>query len=302
MSRFAHARHPRISRKLVAAILVASATTSALGAITTTAGASIKKGSGPVDVAYAASLQTIMEQVVGPQFNKATGYSFTGFSGASGTLSTEIKGGTLQADVFISANIATNLTLQGISNGNWENWYDVFANSPLVIGYNPNSTFATALKTEPWWKVVTQTGFRLGRTDPVTDPKGKLAVQAVTAGVQIYNYPGLAAVTASTSNIYPEQTLVGLLQSGQLDAGFFYASEAKAAHIPTVKLGGIKLAATYTVTILNNSPHAAAAAAFLEYLLGKKGTVNLRREGATIVKHRLIGDKTEVPKALRGLV
>jgi len=55
--------------------------------------------------------------------------------------------------------------------------------------------------------------------------------------------------------VFPEETLVGRLQAGQLDArAFFYANEAKEAGIPTVTLGAIQLAATYTVTVLDKAP------------------------------------------------
>lgn len=300
--RSGHLRHRPFRALLAGLVCAAMASTSLLASAAGASTTPAKKASGNVNVLYAASLQTIMETVIGPRFEKATGYTFTGFSGASGTLATEIKGGVVAGDVFISANAATNITLQGAANGNKESWYDVFASSPLVIGYNPNSLFAEQLKTEPWYKVITQPGFRLGRTDPTTDPKGKLAVQAVAAAAQIYNDPSLTSVTATTANVYPEQTLVGLLQSGQLDAGFFYSSEAKAAKIPTVSLRKLFLAATYTVSILNGAPDAQAAQAFVAFLLGNDGQKLLKREGATNVRHRLIGSESNVPRMLRGLV
>jgi molybdate/tungstate transport system substrate-binding protein len=260
------------------------------------------RASGPVDVLYASSLQDILEQHVGPHFNKATGYTFTGFSGASGTLANEIKGGVQQGDVFMSAASSVNNTLEGSTNGNWVSWYIAFANSPLVIGYNPHSSFATALKSQPWFKVITQPGFLIGRTDPTIDPKGKLTVQAITAAEQIYGTTSLASVISSTSNVYPEQSLVGELQSGQLDAGFFYRSEAIAAGIPFVTLGKLFLAATYTVTVLRGAPHEKAAEAFVNYLLSKPGIALLRKEGLTVVKPRLIGDASLLPRSLRPLV
>ncbi len=83
------------------------------------------------------------------------------------------------ATSFVSASPNADTKLIGASNGNWVRWYVEFGTTPLEIGYNPNSRFATALKTEPWYKVVTQPGFLLGRTDPATDPKGALAVTAI---------------------------------------------------------------------------------------------------------------------------
>jgi molybdate/tungstate transport system substrate-binding protein len=173
--------------------------------------------------------------------------------------------------VFISASPAVNGTLMGAANGDWVSWYATFASSPLVLGYNPKSSFASALTSQPWYQVVTRPGFLLGRTDPKTDPKGALAAQAVTQTAAAQNLPALNAIVASTSNVYPEETLVGRLQSGQLDAGFFYTAEAKAANITTIPLAGVSLKATYSVTILNRAPDEAAAEAFVKYLLGPAG-------------------------------
>ncbi|HVB06067.1 MAG TPA: extracellular solute-binding protein [Acidimicrobiales bacterium] len=271
------------------------------GAVALPAGASAAR-SGPVSVYYAASLQDIMEQHVGPRFEQATGYGFTGFSGASGTLANEIKGGIARGDVFVSANAATNNILEGARNGNWVSWYLAIANSPLVLGYNPHGAFAAALKSEPWFKVVTRPGFRIGRTDPAVDPKGKLTVQAITAAVQVYGSTALNAITTTSSDVYPEASLVGELQSGQLDAGFFYASEAKGAGIPVVKLGKLFLAATYTVSVLRNAPDEKGAEAFVKYLLSKPGVALMRKEGLTVVKPRLIGPLASVPRSLRHLI
>ena len=212
-----------------------------------------------------------MQKQVGPAFQTATGYSVSGFSAGSKDLAAEIKGKVHQGDVFISASPKVNATLEGAANGNWVSWYATFATSPLVIGYNPKSKFASDLKTKPWYKVITEPGLKLGFTDPATDPKGVLAVQAMTDTATSKNLPALKALATNKSDIFPEETLVGRLQSGQLDAGFFYTAEATAASIPTVPLTGEDLKATYTITVLNKAPHEAGAEAFVSYLLGTGG-------------------------------
>jgi molybdate/tungstate transport system substrate-binding protein len=241
------------------------------------------KGSGPVDVLYAGSLVNLMEKQIGPAFNAATGYTFTGFSAGSAALATEIKGKVRQGDVFISASPAVNVTLMGPSNGSWVSWYVSYATSPLVLGYNTHSKFAHDLQTMPWYQVITQPGFLIGRTDPATDPKGKLTVSALLDAAVKYNEPKLKSIATDSSTVYPEETLVGRLQAGQLDAGFFYTSEAKAANIPTVPLTGETEKATYTVTILNQAPHQAGAEAFVNYLLGPQGTATLEQNAFTLV-------------------
>jgi molybdate transport system substrate-binding protein len=253
------------------------------GAVTTNPTAVAPKGSGPVDVLYAGSLVTMMDQQIGPGFHAATGYTFQGYSAGSTALANEIKGKVRQGDVFISASPAVNASLMGDANGNWVSWYVTYATSPLVIGYNPSSKFAADLKTMPWYQVITQPGFLIGRTDPATDPKGKLTVSALDDAAVKYREPKLHSIATDPATVFPEETLVGRLQAGQLDAGFFYTSEAKAANIPTVELTGETEKATYTITILNQAPHQAGAEAFVNYFLGREGQAILQQDAFSLV-------------------
>jgi len=258
-------------------------------------------GSGPVNVLYAGSLVNLMQKQVGPAFQQATGYSVTGFSAGSKDLATEIKGKVHQGDVFISASPKVNASLKGASNGNWVSWYGTFATSALVLGYNANSKFASDIKSKPWYQVLTEPGIRVGFTDPATDPKGVLAVQAMTSAASKMHVPALKTLATDKADIFPEETLVGRLQAGQLDVGFFYTAEATAANIPTVPLTGEDLKATYTITILNKAPHEAAAEAFVSYLLGSSGQAVLKQDGfALVTPPKVTG--TGVPSSLQSML
>ncbi|HEV2427748.1 MAG TPA: extracellular solute-binding protein, partial [Acidimicrobiales bacterium] len=224
---------------------------------------------GSVSVLYAGSLLDFMTMKLGPAFTKATGYSIVGVSAGSGALATEIKSGTQVADVFISASPTINASLEGSANGSWVSTYALFGTSPLLLGYNPASSFAHALRTQPWYNVVTEPGFLLGRTDPATDPKGVLAVDALEGVALSYGVPGLAALATDSATVFPETTLVGRLQAGQLDAGFFYGVEAAAASLKTAPLVGTRLQAKYTVAQVNRDPNPAGASAFIKFLLSK---------------------------------
>ncbi len=264
------------------------------------AAAASAKGSGPVDVLYAGSLVTFVQTSLDAAFHQATGYSVTGIPGGSTGLASEIKGGVHVADVFISAAAKSNAALEGAANGNWVTWYATFATSPLLIGYESSSKFATTLEKKPWWKVVTQPGFQMGRTNPATDPKGVLAVKAVDETATKEHDRALRTVVASTANIFPEQTMVGRLQAGQLDAGFFYGVEASAAKLPTVPLKSVNLSAGYTVTVVANAPHPAAAAAFVKFLLSAKGKALLEKNGmAALAKPKVSGKRAAVPSTLK---
>ncbi len=249
---------------------------------------------GKVQVLYAGSLVDVMENAIGPAFHKATGYTLEGVAGGSTELASEITGRLRQGDVFISAAPSVNASLEGPANGRWASWYITFAQAPLVIGYNPQSSFARALQTQPWYAVMEQPGFRLGRTDPKLDPKGLLTLRAVDAAASYYHQPNLAqrilGGEENPSQVFPEEDLLGRLQAGQLDAGFFYANEAVQAHLPIIRLPkALHFAATFTVTVLRGAPHAAAAKAFVGFLLGRAGQALLRKDGLTIVPYAVNG-------------
>jgi molybdate transport system substrate-binding protein len=274
---------------LTAAVLVAltgcggssgsSSASSRPTAATSSASSSIPKGSGPVNVLYAGSLVNVMEKEIGPAFDKATGYTYTGFGAGSSALATQIKGKVRPGDVFVSASPAVNDALTGDANGNWVSWYATFATSPLVVGYNRNSKFAADLRSKPWYQVLSEPGILVGSTDPVADPKGKLANTALTTAATAQNEPALAKLAGDPSIVFPEETLVSRLQAGQLDVGFFYSSEAEAANIPTVPISDQDLKATYTVTVLNQAADEKGAEAFVRYLLGKQGLAVLKKDG-----------------------
>jgi molybdate/tungstate transport system substrate-binding protein len=250
-------------------------------------------GSGRVSVLYAGSLVNLMEHDLGPAFSSATGYTFDGQGAGSSGLANQIKGKVKQGDVFISASPSVNDTLRGPANGDWVSWYAAFATAPLVLGYNPNSRFAVDLRSSPWRQAITEPGFRLGRTDPSTDPKGELSARAL-------RQVGLASLADGTDGVFAETELVGRLQAGQLDAGFFYRNEAVEAHIPTVPIDPVRLGATYTVTVLNRGPHRGGALAFVDYLLGQPGEAILRRHGLDVLTPPgVTGDRTKVAPPLK---
>ena len=256
---------------------------------------------GAVSVLYAGSLVNLMEHDLGPAFARTSGYTYEGVGAGSTQLVAAIKSDVRQGDVFISASPEANDELRATANGSYVNWYVTFATAPLVLAYNASSAFAAQLRSMPWYEVVTQPGISVGRTDPTLDPKGKLTVDAVDQAAATLSRPGLAAVLSSF-RFFPEETLVGRLESGQLDAGFLYANEATEQHIPTAPLSPATLSATYTVTVLNNAPHARAGEAFVAYLLGPTGRAMLTRHGLTLLTPALTGPSDAVPAGLRPLV
>lgn len=262
---------------------------------------------GNVNVLYAGSLVNLMEHGIGPAFDKASANQFQGYAGGSVGLANQIKGKLRKGDVFISANPKVNSALMGTGNGGWVSWYIAFAQSPLVIGYNAASKFAADFKTKPWYQVLTEPGIKIGRTDPKLDPKGALTLALMKQADIFYKSPGLAQkVLGAPENpvqVLPEETLVGRLQSGQLDAGFFYSTETTDAKIPALSLPpAIAPKAVYTVTILYGAPNPVGADQFVAYLLGRDGQNLLKEHGLTLQKMDISGDASAVPQDIKAIV
>ncbi len=260
--------------------------------------------SGTVRVLYAGSLVALMEHSLRPAFDHASGDRFEGYPGGSTLLANEIKARLRPADVFVSAVPEVNRTLEGKANGDWVAWYLAFARSPLVIGYNPKSRFAADFKTKPWYEVLEEPGFRLGRTDPKLDPKGTLTVRLMKKAEAFYKIPGLAKrVLGGPENpaqVLPEETLVGRLQSGELDAGFFYSTETAEAHIPAIALpASIASAALYTATVLKRAPNPKGAVRFVAFLLTPEARRLMKEKGLSVEKPALSG---RAPAAIRALL
>jgi molybdate/tungstate transport system substrate-binding protein len=262
---------------------------------------------GTVNVLYAGSLVNLMEHGIGPAFDKASGDQFQGYAGGSKLLANQIKGKLRHADVFVSAGPNVNDGLMGATNGDWVTWYISFAESPVVIGYNASSRFAGDFKTKPWYQVLMEPGIRIGRTDPKLDPKGALTVTLMNKAAAFYKIPGLAqqvlGAPENPAQVLPEETLVGRLQSGQLDVGFFYSTETSDAKIPAIALPGeVALKAVYTITILRDPPNPAAANRFVAFLLGPDGRKLMQEHGLVLQKPTVAGTTTAVPPNIEALL
>jgi molybdate/tungstate transport system substrate-binding protein len=262
---------------------------------------------GKVEVLYAGSLVNLMERSVGPAFEKETGLRFQGYAAGSNLIANQIKGKLRRGDVFISASPAVNPGLMGAANGDHVSWYVTFAESPLMIGYNPQSRFAADFKKKRWDEVLQEPGIRIGRTDPKLDPKGAYTVQMMTKAAALYKQPDLVEKTLgdpeNPAQVLPEETLVGRLQSGQLDAGFFYSTETSDLKIPALRPAPeLQAKASYTLTILNDAPNQAGAARFVDFLLSASGRALLKQHGVDIVKPVVTGNARAVPSSVQAVL
>jgi molybdate/tungstate transport system substrate-binding protein len=287
---------------------------------------------------YAASLESTMENKVKGAFQQSTGYTFEGEAKGSSALANEIKGHLHRPDIFISASPSVNTQLMGAANGNFVSWYINFARTELVIGYNPNSHFAADFQaaangSKLWYQVLEESGLRLGRTDPLLDPKGMATLYLFQLAESYYKQPGLErkilGADENTTQIFAEEELVAHLGAGQLDAGFFYLNEAKQANIPyitlptQVNLGDPSLASTYatahwtnpktkvtskggpivfTITIPSTTQNKAGAIAFVNFILSAPGQALLQSTGLSSTPFKLTGNASALPPSLQQYV
>ncbi|EIF34271.1 ABC-type molybdate transport system, periplasmic component [Burkholderia sp. Ch1-1] len=260
-----------------------------------------------VNVLYAGSLVNLMERSIGPAFEKATGEHFRGYAAGSNKIANEIKGKLRRGDVFISASPKVNDGLMGAANGDHVTWYVNFAESPLMIGYNPQSRFAAQFRSKRWDQVLQEPGIRIGRTDPKLDPKGAFTVEMMNKAAALYHQPDLVEKTLGAADnpeqVLPEETLVGRLQSGQLDAGFFYSTETSDLKIPALRPAPeLQAKASYTLTILNDAPNREGASSFADFLLSAKGRELLKQHGVDVVKPTVSGNVQAMPPSLQAVI
>lgn len=290
-----------------------------------------------VRVLHAGSLTNLVSLSLTPAFEKNCGADVTNLGGPAVGIANSIKDGSATGSVYMSADANVNRQLMGKKNGDWVRWYLTFARNAEVINYTPESKFFADLEQArlgkvPWYEVVSQPGFVLGRTDPNTDPGGYYAVMVAQLAQRHYKIPGLKKkVLGSTMN--PDQVLAApeftKTVSGKTpDANFGYVSSAKDKKLhyialpKQINLSAPKYATFYnkvsftnakgvtlrgapiydSVTVLQRSKYRRAAIDFVRFLLSPRGHELVLSRGFLPGKVLLGGDRGAVPKDLRRFI
>jgi molybdate/tungstate transport system substrate-binding protein len=339
LSRHRAARHrgARLSALLAIACLGLAACGSSAGSSSASGGT--PKKSGTANVAYASSLEFLNEKDASPAFTKSQGYKFSGTAGSSGDLESDIAAGEISPNVFESVG-GDNVTPLFPK---FTKWYVQYAGTSMVVAYNPNSKYASQFKaiadgTEPLKNLFTlmeQPGFKLGRTDPNTDPQGRDFIEMLELAQSTLGLPsntvskilgGGPIASATSPQIFAESSLDATLQSGQLDASSAFITQAIELHLPyiplpaSINLGDFADAAQYakaTVTITSNgqpvtksgSPQVIditiigkptpAAIAFVKWTLSKAGLAVYKKGGFTLLTPTATGTTSAIPAAVR---
>jgi molybdate/tungstate transport system substrate-binding protein len=299
---------------------------------------------------YAASLVKTFENNLGPSFEKKTGYTYIGEGRGSVQIANMIIDGQRRPDVFVSAGTIPIMKLM-MSNGSnaagkqqqqqqhyIAQWLVKFASAEMVIAYSPISRFHLDLDKAKkgeilWYQVLSEPGFKFGRTDPELDPKGYYMV--ITAKLANIYYKDqnikqrILEQDRNPTQIFPEETLKTVLESGQLDAVAAYKHEAITRGLPYITLPSqINLAnpaffdfykkGSYTLdtgeTVYGEPiyfsatiPEAtvdnlAGAVSFVTFLLSADGERILESQGLNYIKPVAEGKVDKMPFAIRNIV
>jgi molybdate/tungstate transport system substrate-binding protein len=289
-----------------------------------------------VSVMYAGSLVNIFENEIKSVFQNLTGYNFIGEGKGSVQISNMILDGFRKPDVFVSADTTP---IERLINHTppLANWLVKFGSAELVIAYNPQSPFASDLVKAsngeiPWYQVLGKEELKFGRTDPELDPKGYYTVIAAKLANIYYNdstiKDKILGEDRNKEQIFPEEILKSILDSGQIDATAAYKHEAIAKGLPYITLPdqinltepnytnfynkiSYKLGIGETIsgnpiffsfTIPNTVENIEGAVSFVKFLLSENGKKILEQVGLSPIKPILQGDIHQLKPEILSLV
>ncbi|MDN5846112.1 MAG: extracellular solute-binding protein [Candidatus Nitrosocosmicus sp.] len=287
-----------------------------------------------VFIMYAGSLVKIFEEMVGPAFEKETSYTFVGEGKGSVQVSNLIRDGFRTPDVFVSAGTIPIIRLMNTTPTPLANWLLEFGSAEIVIAYSQNSPHYSDLEKArkgeiPWYKVVSQEGFKFGRTDPELDPKGYYGIITTELANIYYNDSSIKdrmlGEDRNPKQIFPEETLKTVLETGQLDAIIAYEHEAISRGLPYITLpdkinlsnpkfndfykqGNYTLKSDqrviygepvfFSITIPNTVKNLDGAVSFVNFILSKNGSQLLENQGLNRINATYEGDVNKIPLAI----
>lgn len=306
-----------------------------LGEFSSVNGTTIAK-EGKVFVMYAGSLVRIFEDVIGPAFQKESGYKYLGEGKGSVQVSNLIKDGFRTPDIFVSAGDVPVVRLMNTTTSPpIVDWLLKFGSAEIVIAYSSTSPYFNELEKSrngetPWYDILSQEDFRFGRTDPELDPKGYYGILTANLANEYYNDPSIKerilGEDRNPKQIFPEETLKTVLETGQLDAITAYKHEAISRGLPYITLPNeINLGdptysdfyktANYTlksdqkiihgepvefsITIPKTVKNEDGAISFVNFLLSINGSQLLESQGLNPTNITYEGDVDNIPQSIK---
>jgi molybdate/tungstate transport system substrate-binding protein len=214
-------------------------------------------------------------------------------------------------------------------------WYATFARNSMVLIYTDQSVGAGEITGQNWWQILLRPDVRTGHSDPTLDPNGYRTLMVFQLAEKFYRQPGLAArldQAIPPRYIRPKEAdLTALVQAGELDYSWSYASIARTARLsyvrlpPEVDLSDPGLAGwyeqakvkvpgkqrtgadsvefkgepiVYALTIPTAAPHPATALAFVRFVFSPEGQAILRADGFTLLERPILSGPGKPPSGL----
>jgi molybdate/tungstate transport system substrate-binding protein len=214
-------------------------------------------------------------------------------------------------------------------------WYLTFARNAMVLVYTDQSVGAKEINAQNWWQVLLRPGVRAGRSDPALDPNGYRALMVFQLAEKFYHQPGLAG---RLERAFPpkymrpkEADLTALVQAGELDYSWSYASIARTAGLRYLDLpdevdlsnpglaswyaqASVRVPAqsrsgrdsvefrgepiVYALTIPTHAPHPRTAEAFVRFVLSPEGSAIIKQNGFTLLEKPLLAGPGKPPAGL----
>ncbi len=183
-------------------------------------------------------------------------------------------------------------------------WTIVFAGNSMGLLYTDKSREASSISPGNWYDVLMRKGVRYGHSNPERDPAGYWTLVMWQLAQRYYRIPGPAQRlddACPAANIRPKSVdLIALLQSGELDYYFGYASDARLGNLkfvalpPEINLGDFNRVDAYSrasvlvgsagkrkqivgapiaygLTMTADPPNREAAIEFIKMILGEAG-------------------------------
>ena len=214
-------------------------------------------------------------------------------------------------------------------------WYATFARNAMVLIHTDQSLGAREINGRNWWQVLLRPDVRAGHSDPALDPNGYRTLMVFQLAEKFYHQPGLAARLDRAhppKYIRPKEAdLTALVQAGELDYGWSYASIAKTVGLRYVQLppevdlsdpnradwyrqAKVRLPGAnrvtgdsvefqgepivYGLTIPSAAPHPRTAEAFVRFIFSPEGQAILKANGFIVLAKPLLGGPGRPPSGL----
>jgi molybdate/tungstate transport system substrate-binding protein len=274
-------------------------------------------GSQGVSVLSAGSLAVVLDETVGPAFERETGTGYGGEYYGSKAVMRMVEEGQKEPDVVVSAD--AGLLRERLYN-RYTDWDVVFASNSVGIAYDDDTRVGERLGAgEAWYEVLRDADEgEVAISDPELDPLGYRAIQMFELAEEKYGLDGFKRGMASKVYEEPQEPqLLAGVRSGTRSAAIAYRNMAVDHDLPFREpdddlnfsdpgLADVYAEATYTTeggetvegspvlynaTVLDDAERYEAGVAFVNHLLDSDET--LAENGLSVPEPRYNGEVPE---------